>query len=538
MPAVSLPSNTPPPPQTPTVFSLVVVFFALLLFGVHKVHYIRRHSTLAHTFTSDYKKPVMSLIEEPSVLKDNKYPAKLHNRTIWQNLQKKLPSTNNDNIFWLIGSNEVEPNKYCDTTKPFRQERYFYYMSGCNLPSSFIMYQPMEDKLILFLDNIDQDDIMWSGLPISLDEAKLKYDVDEVKYVSELFDYVGELIADKDTKTTKIYTTDLDAWFKFKDQSKIVDKLIPNDKTFFWAMDESRLIKDKYEIECIRHACHITDNSHLMCMSKLHIEQNEYHLQAEFQYHSMRNGSRSLGYDSICGSNESCGVLHYIHNDQSLLDKESVLIDMGCEWNNYTSDVTRCFSPKGKFTDKHLTIYQIVLKMQRETMKLIKPGASWENLHLLSHKILINEFIKIGIIKDNHTQEEILNSRLSCAFYPHGLGHLMGLDVHDVGGLPNYNDPDPMFKYLRLRRLLMANMVVTVEPGCYFNKFLIDEFVMKDPLKVGMINWDTLNEYMYLGGVRIEDDVLVTRDGYENLTKITSDPFEIERIVTDGLNES
>lgn len=534
-----------------TLVGISLLSFILTLFCFSKVLSSKRKAFETQEKLLDQKEPfveAMSLIEEPLYLKDNKYPAKLHNRNIWNNLQKKISLStqteadeNTDGIFWLVGGNEIEPNKYCDTTKPFRQERYFYYMSGCNLPNSYILYHPRQDKLILFIDNVDPDDIMWSGLPISISEAKLKYDVDDVKYVSELFSYIEEYIADNGMKNVEIYTTDMDSWTKFAkkpENDKILNKFKPNDENFFWCMDEARLIKDKYEIETIKHACRISDNSHMMVMSNMKNQLNEFHLEAEFQYHSMRNGSHSLGYESICCSNESCGILHYINNDKPLSDKESILVDMGSEWENYTSDVTRCFPVNGKFTKEHLTIYNIVKEMQSETMKLMKPGASWESLHLLSHKILINEFIKIGIIKsDKYTVDEILDSRISCAFYPHGLGHLMGLDVHDVGGSPNYNDPDPMFKYLRLRRLLMENMVVTNEPGCYFNNFLIDKFIKNDEYKIGMINWDILKKYMYIGGVRIEDDILITSNGYENMTHITSDPTKVEAIVSKGLNK-
>ena len=176
--------------------------------------------------------------------------------------------------------------------------------------------------------------------------------------------------------------------------------------------------------------------------------------------------------------------------------------------------------------------------MQTQTMQLMKPGVKWDDLHILSHKVLIKHLIKLGILKgDKFSEEEIFQSRVSCAFYPHGLGHLMGLDVHDVGGYPNYEDPDPYFKYLRMRRELRTNMVITNEPGCYFNEHLLSEFLDKFPERKKMVNLDVLEKYMYVGGVRIEDDILITKDGYENLTGITSDPEEIERIVSNGLKK-
>ena len=165
-------------------------------------------------------------------------------------------------------------------------------------------------------------------------------------------------------------------------------------------------------------------------------------------------------------------------------------------------------------------------------MERIRPGVQWEDLHFLAHRILIDEFLKLGLFIDG-TAEEIFKSGISSAFYPHGLGHMMGLEVHDTGGKPNYDDPNPMVKYLRIRRKLMAGMVVTVEPGCYFNDFLLAPHVKSH----NYINWSLLENYKPVGGVRIEDDVLVTPTGFENLTTVPSDVDEVAAIVREGISK-
>ncbi|QEL61742.1 hypothetical protein CJJ09_003898 [Candidozyma auris] len=358
------------------------------------------------------------------------------------------------------------------------------------IPGSHVLFDAANDKLTLFLPDIDYDDVMWSGMPLSPEEALKKYDVDEVKYAADLEKVVGALA---DAKYT-IHTTDHNKWNK-----------------------RARLIKDWYEIELMRHASAITDKCHLAVMSATPIESNETHIHAEFMYHALRQGSKYQSYDPICCSGPNCSTLHYVKNDDEIDNKRSVLIDAGAEWSCYASDVTRCFPINGDWTEEHLTIYNLVLDMQRKTMEMIKPGAHWDEIHLTAHRVMIKEFLRLGIFKKEYSEEEIFESSISARFFPHGLGHVLGMDTHDVGGRPDYNDPDPKLRYLRLRRELKEGMVLTDEPG-----------------KAKYINKDVLDKYWYIGGVRIEDDLLITKDGFENFTKITSDPHEISKIIKES----
>ncbi|CAI6488696.1 AIS_HP2_G0016230.mRNA.1.CDS.1 [Saccharomyces cerevisiae] len=464
----------------------------------------------------------------PMKIRNHRYPAKEHNLRVKDLLLTRNSRLSEGSTAFFIAGEELEGNKYCDTTREFRQNRYFYHLSGVDIPASALLFNCNTDKLTLFLPDIDEEDVMWSGMPLSLDEAVRTFDVDEALYISDLESKF------KGLQNFTIFTTDLD-----NVRNKDIEKLLtPSDPDFFYAMDETRVIKDWYEIETIRKACQISDKSHLAVMSALPIELNELQLQAEFEYHATRQGGRSLGYDPICCSGPACGTLHYVKNSEDIKGKHSILIDAGAEWKQYTSDITRCFPTSGKFTKEHREAYETVLDMQDQAMRQIKPGANWDDLHALTHKVLIKHFLRMGIFKKEFSEDEIFKRRASCAFYPHGLGHMLGLDVHDVGGNPNYDDPDPMFRYLRIRRTLKENMVVTNEPGCYFNQFLIREFLEKYPERLELVDMDVLKKYMYVGGVRIEDDILVTRDGYENLTGITSDPVEIERIVQKGLKKT
>lgn len=474
------------------------------------------------------------IADVPEYIRNNKYPAKAHNGNVKAKLVSQLKEKGASHCGFLIAGNPVEPNKYCDTFKQFRQERYFFYLSGVDIPSAALFYDCESEKLSLFLPEIDYDDVVWGGMPMEPKEALLKYDVDEVLYMSQL-----NSVLEKHAHVSTLYTTDLDNFAPLKLDAKFQDFVVAGSQEFFYALDESRLIKDEYEIEILKHVARITDNAHVAVMSALPIEINELHLEAEFSYHAKRQGARTLGYDPICCSGPACGTLHYVKNSESLAKKDSTLVDAGAEWMNYVSDVTRCFPLAGTYTKEHRAIYDAVRDMQAQTMALMKPGVSWESLHEMSHRILIKHLRDLGILRASEfTEEEMFESRVSCAFYPHGLGHLMGLDVHDVGGRPNYEDPDPYFRYLRLRRELQCGMVLTNEPGCYFNEHLVEEFLTKHPERAKMVDFDVMAKYASVGGVRIEDDIVITKEGYENLTGVTSDPVEVEKIVQKGLKKS
>lgn len=459
----------------------------------------------------------------PESLKHLKYPAKKHAETVVTHFRDK---SHVRNLAIFISGEDLELHQYCDQTKPFRQNRYFYYLSGCDIPGSHILYDSSSEKLTLFLPNIDYDDVMWSGMPLLLEDALEKYDVDEVKYASQL-PAILKLLSDSGVS---IYTTDHNKW-----NENVKEFLIEKNENLFYSLDEARLIKDFYEIELMKYASAITDNCHLAVMSATPIETNETHIHAEFMYHAIRQGSKYQLYDPICCSGPNCSTLHYVKNDDEIgTEKRSILIDAGAEWSCYASDVTRCFPINGDWTKEHLEIYNVVLKMQRKTMDLIKPGAIWDDIHLEAHRVLIREFLKLGIFMEKFSEGEIFDSNVSARFFPHGLGHLLGMDTHDVGGRANYDDPDPKLRYLRLRRALKKGMVLTDEPGVYFSPFLLKD-ILEDSTKVKYINKEVLDKYWYVGGVRIEDDLLITDDGFENFTKITSDPTEISRIIKDSI---
>lgn len=437
------------------------------------------------------------------------YPAKSHAQRVVKIYESLFKEKATFDIYVAGEKSRLWPHS--DQDVKFRQNRYFNYLTGAfDQKDCSVVYYTQEDKLVLYIPLLDEEAVMWSGLPLSLDDAKALYDVDDVKYITDLSIKNETHAIEADTEFVSV-----------KADPKLKD-----------AMDEARAVKDEYEIKLIKRANEISDKCHLAVMSALPIETNEQHIHAEFAYHAIRQGSKNEAYDPICCSGTNAGTLHYVKNDEELRNRLLVLLDAGAEHECYASDITRCFPISGKWSKESREIYDIVKEMQTETMLRIKPGVQWSDLHLLAHKILIDGFLKLGIFKTGSSPVEIFQSGISAAFYPHGLGHMIGMDTHDTAGHANYEDPDPKLRYLRIRRALEEGFVVTVEPGCYFNDFLLENLGGEGK---HFVDSGVLEKYKSVGGVRIEDDVLVTKSGFRNLTSITSDADEIEKIVQKGI---
>jgi Xaa-Pro dipeptidase len=215
-------------------------------------------------------------------------------------------------------------------------------------------------------------------------------------------------------------------------------------------------------------------------------------------------------------------------------DGERIVLDLGSEFSGYATDITRSYPVNGKFTDDQKAIHNAVLSAQQAVINAMKPGISWVDMHLLAEKTIIEHLLKIGILH-NGTVKEIQEAYVGSVFFCHGLGHLLGLNVHDVGGYPagveRSKIPGPA--WLRTARKLEAGMVITVEPGIYFNNLVIDK-ALKDEKKAKYINAETLKRFRESGGVRIEDDILVTDTGAENFTLVPTTVEDIEQVIREA----
>jgi Xaa-Pro dipeptidase len=454
-----------------------------------------------------------------SVLK-GKYPAKAHAKRVVELIRKDAPDASG--VLYLEGrmTKLLEDN---DSPEPFRQRRYFFYLTGCNLADCYFVYDIQTDRSTLFIPPIDPDDVIWSGLPMSIDEALAKYDVDDVKLTTEVNATLAHLGVTYPKSTAYALPGQV---------SDHISLLEFDNKDFSLAkpaIENARAIKDEYEVALIRKANAISSRAHAAVVKKAKTAANERELLAEFLSVCVAHGATEMAYHPIVAGGRAAATLHYVDNSAPLEGKQNLLLDAGAEWDNYAADITRTFPLSGKFTKESRDIYDIVLKMQNDCTNMIKEGASWDEIHLQAHRIAIDGLLKLGILKGDAA--EILDAKTSAAFFPHGLGHYLGMDTHDTGGNPNYSDEDKLFRYLRKRGTLPAGAVITVEPGVYFCNFIIQPY-LDDPKHNKYIDSKVLDKYWDVGGVRIEDNVLVTKDGFENLTTAAKEASEMEALVS------
>ena len=448
----------------------------------------------------------------------DKYPAKQHARRV----AAKLRATHG--LIYLVGQATVNWAD-SDQERPFRQGRYFYYLSGVDEAECHLTYDIQKDLLTLYVPNFDLHRAIWNGPTVTREEAQARYDVHLVYYFASLREHL-ERWTSEHNRSSPIYilhhsqkpslsSSAGELWLD-------VERLQP-------AMDAARGVKDDYEIQLIRHANLISGLAHRKILENIYHMTNEAEIAGLFLDTCVSHGAKNQAYDLIAGSGENAAVLHYVKNNESLKGRQLVCLDAGAEWNCYASDVTRTFPLTGAWPSSHARdIYHLVEEMQEECIRRIQPGVRFLNLHVLAHHIAIQGLQRLGVLQ-NGTVEEIRESGASKVFFPHGLGHHVGLEVHDVSerGLTALEDRDPNYNYHHRSPctlsapVLEEGMVVTVEPGIYFSRLALTN-AHQQPAVAKFINFEVATAYIPVGGVRIEDDILVTGSssgkGYENLT--------------------
>ncbi|OAL03484.1 putative Xaa-Pro aminopeptidase [Phaeosphaeriaceae sp. SRC1lsM3a] len=463
----------------------------------------------------------MAIAENYDEVLKGKYPAKDHARKVAKWIIEK-GGDKNGTIY--LEAQKQKLNEDNDGEAPFRQRRYFFYLSGCELPDSYLVYEFASDKLTLFIPPVHPDEVIWSGLPMSPEEAKAKYDIDDCKTTDEVNPH---LASSSESAQSTIYAipeqvSDETTFLSYK------DKELSQLKT---AIEYCRVTKSDYEIALIRKANVISTNAHVSVMKAAAKAKNECELEAVFLKSCVERNAKNQAYHSIVAAGENGATLHYVNNAAPIMEQNLLLLDAGCEVDCYASDITRTFPIKGTFTEESLAIYKIVLDMQKQCINALKAGVLWDSIHELAHKIAIKGLLDLGVLKGD--AEQIFKARTSVAFFPHGLGHYLGMDTHDTGGNANYADKDSMFRYLRVRGTLPARSVITVEPGIYFCRFIIQPYLKNEEQKQ-YIDEKVLEKYWSVGGVRIEDNILITEGGVENLTPTPKEIDEITKLVKSG----
>lgn len=392
-----------------------------------------------------------------------------------------------------------------DTEYSYRQNSDFYYLTGFEEPNSLLILCKTKKSIrtILYVQPHSDEYALWNGAVLGVANAQHRFLVDEVHSIVEYPNHITEILRDHthlyyDFLEDSHHLTVAQTSVKELRETRGVKKHIRTFGDVAYLVRSQRLIKSPQEIEVIRKAIELTALAHHEAMRVCSPEMKEYELQAHMSYVFGMNGVKSEAYGAIVAGGNNANTLHYVRNNDILRDNELVLIDAACEWEFYASDITRTFPINGKFSDPQREVYNAILDVQLKVIDAIKPNIKRDWLQKYSEELLCQALIDLGILEGE--RDALLEAKEHKKYAPHGIGHWMGLDVHD---------PCPYTDEEGESLCFMAGMVMTIEPGIYLRND--DESV---PLKYRGI------------GIRIEDDILVTDGGCENLSSAIAKSVE------------
>jgi Xaa-Pro aminopeptidase len=455
---------------------------------------------------------------------------------IYSDRRNKLRQVMKSGIILIPGNNE-SPMNYPANGYHFRQDSNFLYFFGLNLAGLAGVMDCDSGKDHIFGNDVDIDDIIWMGPQPSMKDSASKAGVEYTAPFADLAKFISEAIG----KGRKIYFLP-----PYRADNKIllesllgipIAELKANvSMDLVNAVIAMRSIKDLFEVAEIEKACEIGRQMHIAAMRLTKPGIYEREISGLIEGIALSYGS-CVSFPVICSIHGE--TLHNHYHGNIMKDGDLLITDAGAETEmNYASDYTRTFPVNGKFSPKQKEIYEIVLKANVEAINAIKPGVKYQEIHLGAAKVIAEGLIAAGLMKGN--ADDAVKAGAHAMFFPHGLGHMMGLDVHDMEDLGQiyvgYDDevrPSEQFgtAYLRLGRRLQPGFVLTVEPGIYFIPALIDQWKTEGKFEE-FICYDKVEEYKDFGGIRIEDDILVTTSGYRLLgTPVPKTVAEVEEMM-------
>ncbi|MDK2776604.1 MAG: Xaa-Pro aminopeptidase [Pseudomonadota bacterium] len=398
-----------------------------------------------------------------------------------------------------------------DVEHPFRQDSDFYYLSGFAEEHAVLVLIPGREhgEYVLFCQEKIKEQEIWTGRRVGPEAAPQVLGCDDAFPISDIDDILPGLIEGKDRVYASLgvspnFDHQLMQWVNHI-KTQVRNGATPPRE--FSALDhllhEIRLIKSAAEIKVMQKAADISAEAHTRVMAMVKPGMYEYELEAELLRTFMAAGSRWPAYPSIVGAGDNACILHYTQNTAQIRDGDLILIDAGCELDYYASDITRTFPANGKFSGPQRKLYQLVLDANYAAIAAVKPGVDWNAPHEAAVKVLVAGLVEYGLLSGE--VDELIDSQAYKPFYMHKTGHWLGMDVHDVGE----------YRIDGEWRLLEEGMVMTIEPGLY---------IAPDDL--------TVDEQWRGIGIRIEDDVVVTRDGCKVLTTaVVKDVDDIEALI-------
>ena len=408
--------------------------------------------------------------------------------------ERLLSQMDANSVAIIPAASEVTRSR--DTEYAFRQDSDFFYLTGFNEPDAvLVLCNNSDTPSTLFCLDKDKQAEIWHGRRIGFEKAKTEYLFDETYALSELTEQLLDLVNGQqilfyaqgayphfDTKVFTLLST-------LRSGARKGLKAPSTIKEIRGLIHEMRLFKSPSEVNIMREGCELSARGHMRAMRYSHPGATEFQLEAELHHHYAMHGARHPAYGTIVGSGDNANILHYTQNSDVLKAGDLVLIDSGCELQGYAADITRTFPVNGKFSEAQAALYNIVLKAQEVAFEEVKPGGFMSHANKRAMEVMTQGLLDLGILTGDF--DELMAKGACKEYYMHGLGHWLGLDVHDVGD----------YKQNNVERAFEPGMVLTIEPGLYISE-------------------DSNAPQQYKGiGIRIEDNLLITESGHENLTQ-------------------
>lgn len=429
--------------------------------------------------------------------------------SIFKKRRERIAKHMEDSAMVIFSNPEFLRNH--DSGYEYRQDTNFFYMTGFEEPESVFVFRPgKKPETVLFVRPKDPLRETWDGFRYGPEAAKKEFGIDQVYLIDTLDEKLPELIND----VKQVY-------FRLKQHDhhdKIFLKALEKSKQLFGRsgrgvlpvvdsaefLGEFRLYKEQIEIDWQRKACEITALAHLETMKFVKPGLNERQIEGYIQYQFKNKMSARQGYNAIVASGKNATTLHYVFNDQECKAGDVILIDAGAEYNFFTGDITRSYPVNGKFTSVQKEFYNHVLTVQKNIINMVKPGIAHKTLQDTTIEMLTTAMLDLKLLKGK--KEELIKSLAFKKYYPHGVSHWLGMDVHDAG----------LYQVKGESRKIEAGMIFTIEPGLYVP--YDDEEAPKELRGLG---------------VRIEDNILVTEKGFENMTAACpKEPNDIENLMS------
>lgn len=438
----------------------------------------------------------------------------------------------------LIPASLPIPIDGTDQFHEFHAHPEFQYLSGVAEPGAALAWEP-DSGWTLFAPSLSIDDLVWMSAPPSAADLAAATGVGHSLDRSELAGWLearrGQdlaLLGSRDIES-RAAEYGVDAWSN-------LEAVVDEDATerLGKALAELRRAKDSVELDRMTRAVNAAVQGHLAAQRLARHGLSERALQIEMEAEFFRQGGARTAYGSIVGSGPNSAILHGTPGERIMSDGELVLIDAGAEIDGYASDVTRTFPVSAEFSGIQRDLYDVVLASQEQAIAEAGPGVEYKSLHLAASATIAQGLVDAGIL--NGAPDDLVAADAHALFFPHGLGHMLGLSTHDCAGYLEGRVPEDRFglAYLRADLPLAPGYVVTIEPGIYFVPALLTDPVRRERY-AQMVNWDVVDGLLDFGGIRIEDDVLITADGCDVMSgALPKAGAEIEAIRREALGGS